>query len=206
MSKTYLAIILLSTLALTLIGPTVSGVSLVQQAKAERSGQHGWSGPEYCSSPAVCYTDGGPGGLDNDGNHDDSSNGNGGNGGTIYVCSAAALVLCYANGGLGGNQNSQNSGSSFNGNGGNGGYIGCCKDIPNYDGCLTESVCNVNGGPGGDDNSQNSGVGFNGDGGYGGSISGCGYGDYCYSQGGYGGSGNKENSYGENGLGGVAAS
>jgi hypothetical protein len=41
MSNTSLAIILLVTLVLTLIVSAASGISLLQQAKAERSGQNG---------------------------------------------------------------------------------------------------------------------------------------------------------------------
>jgi hypothetical protein len=49
-----LAIILLVTLVLTLIVPAVSGISLLQQAKAERSGQNGAEGINECGEGALC--------------------------------------------------------------------------------------------------------------------------------------------------------
>jgi hypothetical protein len=45
-----LAIILLGTLALTLMVPVVSGVSLLQHVKAETSGQNGMNGINQCGS------------------------------------------------------------------------------------------------------------------------------------------------------------
>src|SRR5215472_17308509 len=124
MSNTSLAIILLATLALTLIVPVVSGVSLLQHVKAETSGQKGMDGISHCTGP-ICFVTGGNGGVGNDGNLDNSNNGNGGRGGIINSCGNIGLATCAALGGGGGNNNSHNRGSSSNGNGGNGGTISC---------------------------------------------------------------------------------
>jgi hypothetical protein len=57
--------------------PVVSGVSLLQHVKAETSGQDGKDGTYLlCSSPSICYNDGGMGGSGNGPNYDESSNGN----------------------------------------------------------------------------------------------------------------------------------
>jgi hypothetical protein len=105
MRNTSLGIILLVTLVLTLIVPAISGISFLQQAKAERSGQNGAAGVMNCPGDAYCDVRGGPGGFGNVGNMGESSNGNGGNGGK-----AACIYLgepfmfwkahsCYALGG-----------------------------------------------------------------------------------------------------------
>jgi hypothetical protein len=122
MSKTSLVIILLATIALAFLVPAVSGVSLLQHAKAETSGQNGMYGPNFCPiqpyspAPAGCNTRGGFGGSYNLGNLDQSSNGNGGPGGIIVRCDS--FYTCVAYGGNGGGYNSENSGTSSNGNGG----------------------------------------------------------------------------------------
>jgi hypothetical protein len=96
-----MAIILLTTLALTLVGP-----ALLQQVKAVTSGQNGMAGipgaqclPHYRDS--LCFTDGGMGGSGNEPNYDDFSNGNGGNGNNIIACTSDydGDNDCSANGG-----------------------------------------------------------------------------------------------------------
>ena len=54
MSK-FLVITLLATVALTLIVPTVTGISLLQQAKAARSGERGNDGSNACiNTDEIC--------------------------------------------------------------------------------------------------------------------------------------------------------
>jgi hypothetical protein len=62
-SKT-LVIILLATVALTLIVPAVSGISLLQQANAETSGQNGKNGVSGCTGEQKCQLEGGAGVVD----------------------------------------------------------------------------------------------------------------------------------------------
>jgi hypothetical protein len=151
MSNTSLAIILLATLALTLVGP-----SLLQQAKAATSGQNGMAGtpgaqclPNYGGSP--CFTDGGIGGSGNEPNADESSNGNGGNGNNIYACTSdydGSYNDCSATGGDGGNYNNYNYGTTSYGNGGIAGSITCYAPYG-------EASCHALGGRGGNENSDN---------------------------------------------------
>ena len=83
-----LVIILLATVALTLMGPAVSGISLQQQAKAETSGQNGKGGTiDSATSPDCNRT-------------------------------PPSMPKCTVFGGKGGVGNVQNEGMSFNGNGG----------------------------------------------------------------------------------------
>jgi hypothetical protein len=77
MRNTSLTIILLATFALTLTVPAICGISLLQQAKAETSGQNGLNGRADSTSSAK----GGKGGTGNSPNSGDSFNGNGGAGG-----------------------------------------------------------------------------------------------------------------------------
>ena len=81
-SKTSLAIILLATLALTFMVPSISGISLLQQqAKAATTGQNGKPGTNECTNPSQCHIGGGAGDSFNDDNQGLSFTGNGGNGG-----------------------------------------------------------------------------------------------------------------------------
>jgi hypothetical protein len=64
--KTSLAIILLATLMLTLIVPAISGISSIQQAKAQAiSGRNGSNGNPNCQGSADCFANGGKGGTEN---------------------------------------------------------------------------------------------------------------------------------------------
>jgi hypothetical protein len=155
-SRQSLIVILLATVALTLMGPAVSGISLLQQqAKAEKSGQIGEDGFNECTLKSQCDIDGGFGGVDNVANSNNSLNGNGGDGGLARCFNAATDCFVQARGGNGGHDNSHNSGNSNNGNGGKGGVGGICLS-----GCLAI------GGRGGDRNSGNTN-GNNGNGGEG---------------------------------------
>jgi hypothetical protein len=85
----------------------VSDLTIYQEAKADRSGQHAGNGGN--GGMAIDYgsnANGGTGGDRNQGNSDDSSSGNGGNGGT---------------GVAGGTSNGGDGSSNGKGNGGNGG-------------------------------------------------------------------------------------
>jgi hypothetical protein len=132
MSKTFLVIILLATFVLMLTVPAVSGISLLQQAKAERSSQGGLTGlcpPNYLGGQC----NGGGGGIQNVRNSGSSYNGNGGDGGRVNYCydiaSGHPLLCTYSVvGGNGGDRNSDNSGKSNNGNGGEGGQVGRCEN------------------------------------------------------------------------------
>ena len=88
----------------------MSGISSLQQAKAETSGQNGKMGINDCKQPLLCRVEGGFGGVDNVPNLGDSFNGNGGNGG-ITACNGN-VTKCSAHGGPGGSNNSFNSGNS----------------------------------------------------------------------------------------------
>ena len=90
-----LVILLLATVALTLIAPAVSGISLLKQAKGDTSGQNGKDGFK---------TQGGKGGSGNVKNQGSSLNGNGGDGGQCIEAPD-----CAAGGGGGGNDNSHNN-------------------------------------------------------------------------------------------------
>jgi hypothetical protein len=69
------------------LGQAESGMSLLQQAKAETSGQNGKDGV----SEGINTVSGGKVGSDNVGNNDNSFNGNGGNGGHV-----SCLETCFA--------------------------------------------------------------------------------------------------------------
>ncbi|MFZ0221511.1 MAG: hypothetical protein WAM42_07435 [Candidatus Nitrosopolaris sp.] len=176
MSKTSLTIMLLATLALTLIVPAVSGISLLQQAKAATSNQKGMNGiiesGAGCTPISTyvprCFVNGGPGGGFNGGT-EGSFNGNGWNGGKIVVCTGPRqATICHASGGEGGSFNSDNSGGSRNGNGGDAGGIGSCfSQLP---ATSVAGICFANGGLGGLYNSGNSGTSRNGNGGNGGEV------------------------------------
>jgi hypothetical protein len=88
----------------------VSGITIYQEAKADRSGQHGANSNADSTSEAPLIL----GGISNMPNFD-SSSGNGGNGGMAVDHDS------NANGGAGGDHNQGNSDDSRNGNGGNGG-------------------------------------------------------------------------------------
>lgn len=145
-------IILLATLALTLMVPAVSGISLLQQAIAARSGQNGIQGINSCTPPSACHVEGGKGGTGNVANIDDSFNGNGGDGGRARS-PPTNTIKGLAQGGPGGSGNSHNQDLSTNGDGGRGGFITCT------------SACFVQGSPGGSNNSHNSDNSKNGNGG-----------------------------------------
>jgi hypothetical protein len=117
------------------LGQAESGMSLLQQAKAETSGQNGKDGV----SEGINTVSGGKVGSDNVGNNDNSFNGNGGNGGHV-----SCLETCFARGGSGGDHNSGNHGNSDNGNGGNAGDIRRCG----------LEFCTAGGGKGGSSNSK----------------------------------------------------
>ena len=57
-----MVIILLATVALTLMVPAVSGISLLQKTKAETSGHNGKDGTNDCFSAPLCHVNGGKGG------------------------------------------------------------------------------------------------------------------------------------------------
>jgi hypothetical protein len=136
MRNTSLVIILLATIALTLIVPAVSGISLLQQqAMAATNGQNGRPGTN-CSAGSGCRVGGSTGGSGNDDNRENSFNGNGGNGG---FTDGQCFGICDATGGNGGNDNIHNSGNSLNGNGGSGGKIGAGTELS---GCIVPS-CNA---------------------------------------------------------------
>lgn len=64
MRNTSLVIFLLATIALTLIVPAVSGISLLQQqAMAATNGQNGRPGTNACSAESGCRVGGGTGGM-----------------------------------------------------------------------------------------------------------------------------------------------
>jgi hypothetical protein len=88
----------------------VSDITIYQEAKADRSGQHGANGNADSTSEAPLIL----GGISNMPTLD-SSSGNGGNGGMAVDHGS------NANGGAGGDHNQGNSDDSRNGNGGNGG-------------------------------------------------------------------------------------
>src|SRR5689334_4208835 len=86
-------IFLLATVALTLMMPAVSGISLLQQqAKAEKSGQNGKDGIiNDCLATSHCNVKGGSGGSRFVGNSGDASSGNGGDGGKTTACGDRSL-------------------------------------------------------------------------------------------------------------------
>src|SRR5690242_20050217 len=81
-TKSLVIVLLFATLALSLVGPAISGISSIQQAKAAMSGQNGKPGTNECGNPTShCNVGGGAGGSGNVDNRGNSLNGNGGNGG-----------------------------------------------------------------------------------------------------------------------------
>jgi hypothetical protein len=58
----FLILILLVTLALTIISPGYPGISSIQ-AKADTSGQNGLKGRNGCLNPEKCHVEGGPGSV-----------------------------------------------------------------------------------------------------------------------------------------------